>query len=99
MKYYAVIDTNVIVSAMLSKNKDSATIGVIEACLNGRITPLFHNEIIQEYNEVLHRKKFNFNVEAVSHILSAFQLYGIKVTPTPSGEILPDKKDQIHLLF
>ncbi len=29
MKYYAVIDTNVIVSALLSKNEDSATVKTI----------------------------------------------------------------------
>lgn len=29
MEYYAVIDTNVLISALLSKNEDSATIKVL----------------------------------------------------------------------
>ena len=42
MKYYAVIDTNVIVAALLTKNKDSATLQVINAVLDGTIIPLYH---------------------------------------------------------
>lgn len=30
MKYYAVIDTNVLLSALLSKNEDSATVRVLD---------------------------------------------------------------------
>lgn len=31
MEYYAVIDTNVLLSALLSKNEDSATVKVLDA--------------------------------------------------------------------
>ncbi len=95
MKLYTVIDTNVLVSALISKNSDSATIEVVKACLDGRITPLIHDEILHEYSDVLHRPKFHFNNEIVSYIISAFTLYGMKVLPTPSGEDLPDKEDLI----
>ena len=36
---YAVIDTNVIVSAMMAKHVDSATVKVLNAIRNGRIRP------------------------------------------------------------
>ena len=49
MKYYAVIDTNVIVSALLSKHEDSATVNVLKAVLTGKIIPLYHEEMLAEY--------------------------------------------------
>ena len=55
MKCYAVIDTNVLVSALLSKKSDSATVQVMEAVFEGKLIPLYHRDIIAEYNEVLHR--------------------------------------------
>ena len=58
MKYYAVIDTNVIVSALLSKNEDSATVKTIFKIFDKSIIPVFSKEIIAEYSEVLSRGKF-----------------------------------------
>lgn len=40
MKYYAVIDTNVLLSALLSKNVDSAAVKVLDAVFDGTIIPL-----------------------------------------------------------
>lgn len=57
---YAVIDTNVLISALLSKRADSATVRVLEAMFDGRIIPLYHEDILTEYDEVLHRKKVSF---------------------------------------
>ena len=93
MMCLAVIDTNVLVSAMLSKNNDSATVQVVEKVLWGEITPVFSSEILKEYREVLSRKKFNFSNETVDYFLSAIEHFGILVTPSPMGEILPDIKD------
>ena len=59
MACYAVIDTNVLVSALISKNRASPTVKVIEAVLDGRIIPLYHADIIAEYDAVLRRKKFH----------------------------------------
>ena len=61
MKYFAVIDTNVLVSALLSSKNDSATVQVIEKVLKKEITPFYSDEILSEYTTVLNRKKFNFS--------------------------------------
>lgn len=53
---YAVIDTNVLVSAMLKEN--SVPRKVINAAFNGKIIPLFDAEILREYAEVISRPKF-----------------------------------------
>ena len=57
---YAVIDTNVFVSALFSKNINVATVKVLDAIFQGKIVPLYNDEIIAEYEEVLHRSKFHY---------------------------------------
>ena len=65
MKYYAVIDTNVLLSALLSKREDSATVQVMEAVFEGKIVPLYHRDILLEYSEVLRRERFHLREETV----------------------------------
>ena len=50
MQYYAVIDTNVIVSAMLKWNSIPGSI--LELTLDGPITPVLNREILDEYRSV-----------------------------------------------
>lgn len=93
MIYYAVIDTNVLVSALLSSHADAATVQVVGRMLDGEVIPLFSDEIMKEYEEVLRRKKFGFSDDMVLTLLSAIEKYGEKIIPKSSGEILPDMKD------
>lgn len=93
MTYYAVVDTNVLVSALLSKHNDSATVQVIERMIIGEIIPVYSAEIMTEYREVLNRKKFKFPQEMINYLLSAVERFGIMVEPTASNAILPDMKD------
>ena len=41
---YAVIDTNVFISALVTKNAEAPTVKVLEAVLRGDIIPLYHEE-------------------------------------------------------
>ena len=41
MEFYAAIDTNVLISALLSKNEDSPTVKILEAVFDGKIIPLY----------------------------------------------------------
>lgn len=56
MHHLVVIDTNIIVSALLSKHADASTVKVLEALYKSQIIPLYNDEILCEYNEVLRRK-------------------------------------------
>ncbi len=95
MTYYAVIDTNVFISALLSKNNGAATVKVLRAIFNGIIVPLYHNEILAEYNEGLHREKFHFKEKSIQIVLMAVKEFGIEVFPQPTGEIWVDMDDLI----
>ena len=95
MVYYAVIDTNVFISALLSKRADAATVRVLESMFDGKIVPLYHNDILAEYDEVLHRSKFHFKEETIQLVINAVKQYGVEVFPQPTGEILIDMDDLV----
>lgn len=90
---FAVIDTNVLVSALLSSKEDTATVQVVRKLLSGEIVPLYSKEIINEYRNVLEREKFGFSKSIVEYLLAAIIKFGIRVEPSFSGIILPDMKD------
>ena len=95
MRYYAVFDTNVFVSALLTKRPDSATAKVVDAIATGEIVPLYSREILDEYNDVLHRGKFAFSEERIFAVLRVIKSFGIEVSPSFTGEPLPDMDDII----
>lgn len=93
MKYFAVIDTNVIVSAMLKK--DSMPAQVLKEVLVGNINMLVNEEIIDEYIEVLSRKKFRFPIDAVINLITEIKKQAIYVDRTPLDEYMPDPDDAV----
>ena len=95
MKVYAVIDTNVIVSSILSSHSDSATVLVRDNILDGKLIPLFNEEILAEYKDVLNRPKFKFPSSLVKAVLDAITSIGLYMDRTESGELFPDPKDAV----
>ena len=93
MVCFAAIDTNVLVSGLLSSHSNAATVQVLSKLFSGDIIPIFSEEILDEYNEVLRRKKFHFSEEIVAVLINFIEKAGQKVQPTPSGEVLIDMKD------
>lgn len=93
MAYYAVIDTNVLVSALLSKHHNAATVLLVGRMISGDLIPVYSQETMREYREVLARRKFKFDPVQIAYILSAIAHFGIMIEPTPTGTILPDMKD------
>ena len=63
MIYYAVIDTNIIVSSLIKG--DSIPGFIMNLIGNHTIIPIVHNDLIKEYEDVLKRTKFNFNKEDI----------------------------------
>ena len=92
---YAVIDTNVFISALITKNSEAATVKVLEAVLRGDIIPLYHVDILTEYEEVLRRSKFKISESIIRVLLDSIIKYGVEVFPQPTGEIFIDIDDLI----
>lgn len=93
MTYYAVIDTNVLVSAMLKWN--SVPGNIMELTFDGSIVPILNEQIVKEYREVLTRPKFHFTKEIICDVLENIQSKGLYVDEEHLDIELPDPKDRV----
>ncbi len=93
MKYYAVIDTNVLVSAMLKWTSVPGV--VVEMAFEGPIIPVLTDEIEREYREVLSRPKFHLSEDIVEDIIASFHRKGLYVDAEQLDIELPDPKDRV----
>lgn len=70
-----VIDTNVIVSALMNVNGTPAKI--LSLVLNGNIKIVYDLRIMFEYFEVLSRKEFGFTKEIIHDMINYFKADGV----------------------
>lgn len=91
MRFFAVIDTNVLVSAAMKP--ESVPGKVLELVLDGLIIPIFNKAIMKEYRNVLLRPKFAFSEQIVTDILNEMSDRGICVDAERLTVDLPDPKD------
>ena len=93
---YVVIDTNVLVSALITRNENSPTVQILRFLANGNIVPVYSDEILKEYNEVLRRDKFKLPEIIIINLLKDIMDNGLKVTElTEVNEVMPDPKDVV----
>lgn len=95
MTYYAVIDTNVLVSSLLTKNGNSPVVKVVDAIRDSKVIPMFNEEIFAEYKEVLSRDRLGLDENIVSETLEMIKSRGINCERTHVSDILPDPDDVI----
>ena len=93
MKYYAVIDTNVLVSAMLKW--DSVPGNVLELVYSGTIIPLLNQHIVNEYREVLARSKFRLTQQIIEDAVGEIERLGLYVDAQGLDIPFPDSKDRV----
>ena len=91
MKYYAVLDTNVLVSAMLRTG--SVPGRVAAEAMNGDIIPVLNDEILEEYEDVLRRPKFGFDDRAVRVFLDELKRRAVYTDAGLIEDFIPDTKD------
>ena len=89
--YYAVIDTNILVSSLFKK--DSVPGWIIDRVIEGVIIPLINDEILEEYNDVLFRNNFNFDQLEVNSIIDVFTKQGIQLERSETDELFIDQDD------
>ena len=93
MKYYAVIDTNVLVSAMLKW--DSVPGNVLELVYSGTIIPLLNQHIVKEYQEVLARPKFWLTQQIIRDAVGEIERLGLYVDARKLDIPFSDSKDRV----
>ncbi len=92
---FATIDTNVLVSALITKKSEAATVLVMEAVFSGKIKPLYNQKILDEYEEVLHRPKFHIENVMIRSFIDFIRTYGFSVNAISTGEKLKDPDDLV----
>lgn len=90
-----VLDTNVLVSGLLSPYSASAQI--INLITSGTITLCYDSRILIEYKDVLARPKFQFDPRRVDHLLAFIEMTGEITAPSPLNTGLPDPDDAVFL--
>ena len=76
-----VLDTNILVSALLSPFGPPAR--VLDMLLSGDIRAAYDDRLMAEYREVLARAKFSFAPEDVATVLAYLEAAGERVTARP----------------
>lgn len=92
---FAVIDTNVLVSALWSQDVKSPPMRVLSAFVGNVFTALISNEIMIEYADVLKRPKFGFDEDDVDRLLRYFERHAVRVEPVESALSFPDADDKV----
>ena len=93
MKIFCVVDTNVIVSALLKRTSIPGK--VVQHILAGIVIPVFSKEILSEYKEVLSRKKFSFSSKVIEDVIKMIIKNGIELSGIQTEEKPSDPKDMI----
>jgi uncharacterized protein len=86
-----VLDTNIIISALIKPFSDSSKI--LNLILFGKIKLAYDFRILYEYEEILRRKKFNFDSQYTEAIITQIKEEGIHIDSLPLNVALPDKDD------
>jgi len=89
----AVLDTNVLVSGLISAYGNPAQI--INAFKEKRFNFIYNDEILREYRDVLFRSKLGLNSADVNDLIGEIIKAGFSVIPEKSKISLPDEDDRI----
>lgn len=93
MRIKAVIDTNVLVASLITNTNDAPTVKVINYIFDNKIIPLYSEEIMTEYVEVLSRSKFAIKQYNIGNLINAIKEKGIEVKPAKIDIELLDDDD------
>jgi putative PIN family toxin of toxin-antitoxin system len=90
-----VIDTNVLVSGLLSPYSASAE--VVRLAVAGALVPLYDARILGEYRELLFAREFEIDRDYGNQLLDAVEANGESVMALPLKKRLPDADDEMFL--
>ncbi len=92
---YVVIDTNVFVSAYLTHNYNSSTSKIVDSLFKGKIIPLYNEEIMTEYQEVLSRPHFDISKDERDALFEYIRTKGVEAERTSVNIIFVDESDRV----
>ena len=92
-KCHVVLDTNILVSALISKFGNPSKI--YKMFLSGEITLVISDDIIIEYTDVLYRSHLKIFADDANIVLDAIKNNGMRVELVSSTFVMTDESDRI----
>ena len=86
-----VLDTNVLVSALLSQGIPARIIQMLSARM---LRPCYSPSILAEYWTVLSRPKFSFSPEKINILINGIIQRGLIIMPAKSKTVFADESDR-----
>ncbi len=68
---------------------------MVNSLFEGRIRPLYNDEILEEYSDVLHRSKFHLADKDIRRLLNFIKHNGIDSDHFPYDGDMPDEDDRV----
>ena len=95
-----IVDTNVVVAGLLTRDASSPTARVLDGMIEGRFPFLLSTALLAEYHAVLLRPKIQsrhgLDAEEIEALLTEITANAIVREPDPSSQEAPTREDQ-HL--
>ena len=63
--------------------------------MQNKLTPIYNDQILNEYTEVLHRKKFGIPEHLIKWVIDKIITNGVRGERVISDEFFPDPKDVV----
>ncbi len=83
-----------LVSALITHNPKAATAKVVRLLLEREFIPMFDEDIIAEYEDVMHRVNFPILPETADALISYIIENGVKASRINNEEPMPDEDDR-----
>ena len=87
-----VLDTNILVSSLWSKN--GAPARVVSMILTGQLIPCYDYRILTEYRQVLSGPRFNFSDGEIDSLLEWIETSGRSIVADPINDPFIDESDK-----
>ena len=88
-----VIDTNILVSSVLSPNGSPAQVMILISFKE--LQPFYCSEILNEYRRVLAYERLNISIQTQNKAIESIINLGILIEPPVSSIHMPDEADRI----
>ena len=89
-----VIDTNIIVNALVSKNLFSKSALLLDDVFAGKYTVAVSEVIINEYRDVLHRPKLNIDPQIADEVIDLILSHSYTIDPKATNQHQIEMKDE-----
>ena len=94
MQELIVIDTNILVNALKSKEDGAKSRQLMKDVINGKYTMCVSSYIIAEYDDVLHRPQLGIRKESADWLMGWIRTHAFYIEPLPTDPSIVEVRDE-----